>query len=186
MTTPLDWSDVTKLQRRDGGEVLFAVVEGGASFVTSRRPDGKIDIFAIRSNGRFDYCEPPTDHPYDIIPRHEKPNLQLREGGWYRRRDGEVVGPVRRYKPNGTYPFWVNGIGYTETGNYWENQIDHRYDLIEEVPAPEPEVKRAELPMFDYDTHRKGDYINMLRDYILSQSAEISRLSRRIDVLEKK
>lgn len=64
--------------------------------------------------------------------------LQIEEGKWYRRRDGAVVGPVRKLGPAETvWRFEVGGEWYREDGSCgsWFNTID----LVEEVPAPLPQ-----------------------------------------------
>lgn len=66
--------------------------------------------------------------------------LQIEEGKWYRRRDGEIVGPARRCE-NFVYP-WCLGVRehwttlYTDGGRFRVESSDHRGDLVEEVPAP--------------------------------------------------
>lgn len=77
----------------------------------------------------------------------EKP-LQLREGGWYQRRDGKVVGPAKLLDPDTDHPWKVDAYWYSDSGA--EYSYRGNYGLIREVPAPEavmtlPEISLAEL-----------------------------------------
>ena len=62
------------------------------------------------------------------------PKLQLREGAWYERADGKIVGPLRydnEFYRAGGYFYGSNGIAPGAAG----------YNLIREVPAPAPKYR---------------------------------------------
>lgn len=60
--------------------------------------------------------------------------VKMREGAWYRRRDGEIVGPaIRHTKSEGSYPWVLSGEAYTEIGSW----VPYPRDLIEEVHGPD-------------------------------------------------
>lgn len=62
----------------------------------------------------------------------EKP-LQIKDGGWYKRRDGEVVGPADRNRSQ-SYPWRLGGKAYTKGGVCSEHAVG--LNLICEVPPP--------------------------------------------------
>lgn len=69
--------------------------------------------------------------------------LQIEEGKWYRRRDGEVVGPAWRRATGRLYP-WCLGKLVSNVTIYRDNGRYHlgnecEMDLVEEVPAPLPQ-----------------------------------------------
>lgn len=70
--------------------------------------------------------------------------LQIEEGKWYRRRDGEVVGPAWRRATGRLYP-WCLGkheMGdtiYADDGRFALDGRCAKLDLVEEVPAPLPQ-----------------------------------------------
>lgn len=83
-----------------------------------------------------------------------EPRLQLQEGKWYRRRDGEVVGPLT--KATSTFPdarpFAINCLAYNPDGSWNDpDEGDSKNDLIEEVPAPES--RKVPLTKEDWDGH---------------------------------
>jgi hypothetical protein len=61
-------------------------------------------------------------------------SIQIQEGKYYRRRDGQVAGPaVNRDDPGTNYPWIVAGRFYTDDGAYDCYTPGHHYDLIAEV-----------------------------------------------------
>lgn len=69
--------------------------------------------------------------------------LQIEEGKWYRRRDGEVVGPAWHRGEPSLYPWCldklVSGLTiYLDNGRY-SSVKECEMDLVEEVPAPLPQ-----------------------------------------------
>ena len=65
--------------------------------------------------------------------------LQIEEGKFYKRRDGEVVGPAilkedENWGPQ--YPWLLRGIQHRQSGRQIDEDIDSWADLIEEVPNP--------------------------------------------------
>lgn len=77
--------------------------------------------------------------------------LQVREGKWYRRRDGEVVGPA---KPNRsdfrlTHPWRCGTELYSDNGKHSIDVTkESPYDLVAEVPEPQVETVDCE-PQLD-------------------------------------
>lgn len=64
--------------------------------------------------------------------------LRLREGGFYRRRDGAVAGPVAKTNLYKTPYHWVaNGQGYRDDGMWANDDRPHNLDLIAEVTLSE-------------------------------------------------
>jgi hypothetical protein len=60
--------------------------------------------------------------------------MQIKTGGYYRRRDGQVVGPAEnRNDPGTSYPWVVGGRFYTDDGAYDQFSPLHSYSLIAEV-----------------------------------------------------
>lgn len=80
--------------------------------------------------------------------------LQLREGAYYLRRDGEIIGPMQPTGFNSKWKWGVKqGSTFTDDGK-WSEAGDGKYDLIREVPPPvEPdsegwiEWKGGECPL---------------------------------------
>jgi len=66
--------------------------------------------------------------------------LQLREGAWYERRDGKVVGPAMVFA-NEKYPWIAAANTYTDSGRFWGDSPSAALDLIREVPPPQTELK---------------------------------------------
>lgn len=83
------------------------------------------------------------EHLPDCTGWDWQPPLQLREGGYYKNRRGDIVGPIRVNKNSPEYP-WVsgNGFGYTPGGRC---QVTGVYDLIEEVDPPYREPNPGEM-----------------------------------------
>lgn len=82
--------------------------------------------------------------------------LRIKEGKWYRRRDGVVVGPARR-SGLADYPWRVGVDAYTDSGRWYCLDQADAFDLIEEVPAlsakPAVDLEIAETtfgPIEDY------------------------------------
>lgn len=100
------------------------------------------DSLSCRSDGRYSNETP--EHPYDIIEHLPdctgfdwvpKPKLQLREGAWYERKDGKVVGPCKPYDDEQTDGLWsMGGCWYRDDGS-----TPHEpWHLIREVEPPKP------------------------------------------------
>lgn len=62
--------------------------------------------------------------------------LHLREGGWYRRRDGQVVGPAVHRDETYRQRWRVDGESYWDDGIWNMQHFESSYDLIAEVPDP--------------------------------------------------
>lgn len=61
--------------------------------------------------------------------------LQIEEGKWYRRRDGQIVGPAER-SGHPDYPWLVGNASHRNDGFRHDPADPDDLDLIEEVPAP--------------------------------------------------
>lgn len=80
-------------------------------------------------------AEPYDDKIHRILRKHV-PKLQIEEGKWYKRRDGELVGPAKnRYAIDLNYPWSLMGNSYATDGTY-SLDVPSRFDLISEAPAP--------------------------------------------------
>lgn len=116
--------------------------------------------FPMTINGCYYESELPARH--DIIEHLPdcdsftwvpKPTLQLREGAWYRRNDGEVVGPCAQNLMSSTFdrPWDVGGFLYAHDGT---NSIPTSH-LLEEVPDPTPKpVYRPFAGAAEFAPHR--------------------------------
>lgn len=110
-------------------------------------------------NGRF-----PLKNQIRAYARRKKQTLQLREGAYYRRRDGEVIdSPARLVPPRGgralTYPWDVGGDMYTDEGHYYaDDDYPFPLDLVEEVPDPNPAPK---LQIREGAYYRRRDGVEM-------------------------
>ena len=74
--------------------------------------------------------------------------LQLREGAWYERRDGEIVGPLKKLD---CLPFEfavvvdeISKDSWRRNGRYNAHDTISNLDLIREVPAPAPPIEPPE------------------------------------------
>lgn len=80
--------------------------------------------------------------------------VKMREGAWYRRRDGKVVGPAMPMVNPYGYPWRAGNGTYTPDGLYsiCDAALGRRRDedLIEEVPAPDAAFS-APIPGFPGD-----------------------------------
>lgn len=70
--------------------------------------------------------------------------LSLKVGSYYRRRDGIVVGPVRRNN-NPQFPFQAGGLTYQENGA-WATPLRKYYNDLISI-APNPAKKKAKAGM---------------------------------------
>jgi hypothetical protein len=76
--------------------------------------------------------------------------MQIKEGAYYARRDGKIIGPIERNGQNPDYPWAViteNGIRYTYNNKGWwlDPQHPRGYDLMAEAfVAPDSERQHFE------------------------------------------
>lgn len=115
----------------------------------------------------------------------EKNFETLEEGAWYKRRDGRVVGPVRKKKEKAKedrnrYNFYVSIHTYTKKGFYLQTEYENKLDLIEKVEKPLSEPARAEpktmpevQPARNFEKLEEGGY------YIRRDGAEVGPLEKR-------
>lgn len=70
------------------------------------------------------------------------PVLQVSAGGWYRRRDGVVVGPLLRNPSSPSHPLMADPVGAPRTYYTAEGAVSRSspsdYDLVEAVDGPDP------------------------------------------------
>jgi hypothetical protein len=72
----------------------------------------------------------------DVVETPPEP-FALREGGYYRNRSGDVVGPIIRRTLMGTsYPWTHNGLTYTDGGKFDNSSNGSFEDLVSETDAP--------------------------------------------------
>lgn len=75
--------------------------------------------------------------------------MQIREGAYYRTRDGDVVGPMRLRKDQSWYSCYHQ---WNEDGGIFSSGSDHGLDLISEVYASD--TPPAEAPALETKTLR--------------------------------
>ena len=97
--------------------------------------------------------------------------LKIVEGSFYKRRDGEIIGPLRYIDKGVSHVFEADSftsdgvkfpISYYADGSYW-GDCEDELDLVERVPNP-----NATLPELD----------QIITDKIKEQDAEIERLEK--------
>ena len=74
--------------------------------------------------------------------------LKIKEGKFYRTRDGRKVGPMEVNDDDyrHTYPFYFGGISYTPEGSVSTANIEYECDIIAEWPeGPVRTVTRREI-----------------------------------------
>jgi hypothetical protein len=114
----------------------------------------------------------------------EKP-LQLREGGWYQRRDGEIVELERVDESD--IPWRADGYWYAldSGGKSNEGPGYPQFDLIREVPAPYLQPMKWQSAVGD---GRMNNDWQLWADGLLKRflDHELARLWQRIAELEKR
>lgn len=71
-------------------------------------------------------------------------SVEMVEGAWYRRRDGEVTGPVQPIALDSPFEWEIGGTTYTDEGRYWDDGDESPFDLVERVnPDGTPHVEPA-------------------------------------------
>lgn len=105
--------------------------------------------------GVFDLKSP--DSLRNLVEEYVAPGknsvLELKEGHYYKSREGHVVGPVGKslnWTSNTNYPFYVEQypgrrfrVEYTASGRYWVGDSDNHEDLVQDmgVFAPALEIE---------------------------------------------
>lgn len=130
-------------------------------------------VFVSRDGNLHTYRLVEATHLPDCDSWDWQPKLQLREGAWYERRDGKVVGPCepRTDGIESVFKWYVGGATYEDDGKWCEGRVG--IDLIREVPAPLPPVKkyRPFANAQEFKPHQKrliyfcGDRSNCLQVY---------------------
>ena len=88
--------------------------------------------------------------PTDLIELVEEPivvRLTVREGRWYQRRDGQVVGPATTgttMAQAGEQTYWPNGTHCGDCCSVGTNIDECPMDLVREVPAPDQPQLRGD------------------------------------------
>jgi hypothetical protein len=87
------------------------------------------------SGALFTWKSDAASTTYAIVRKLPEP-LKLREGAWYERRDGKVVGPAKKHNHE-YFPYICGHRAYKSDGRYsLHNTCD--VDLIREVDPPKP------------------------------------------------
>jgi hypothetical protein len=96
-------------------------------------------------------------------------SIQIQEGKYYRRRDGQVAGPaVNRDDPGTNYPWIVAGRFYTDDGAYDCYTPGHHYDLIAEVTVTD---------VLPFELKAGGKYETVKPDGTVGPVVELARTS---------
>lgn len=122
MTDPLDWSDLSKLQTRDGSSVRHAhPVFGGKILVISRAPGETEDDYheVCHETGRANCL---SEGPSDVIPRPPAKPKTIK-----------VCRPMYCYSKES---FMINDNLEWSTSEYWRSRIEdwketHAYGPLE-------------------------------------------------------
>ncbi len=139
--------------RSRGGEICFVVgrsaaFESGADFWVVEESHGANETFtedgfflSVRSEHHRDLIEHlPDCTGFDWVPA---PKLQLREGAWYERADGNIVGPCERCEESTTIR--TDGIAKWRIGCLWYSDVGtcpvYSNYLIREVEPPKPKYR---------------------------------------------
>jgi hypothetical protein len=85
-------------------------------------------MYTVLLNGSYSSG---LSHGNDLV---EQVKLQLREGAWYKRADGKVVGPCKASNAREDRQWSVSGFYYLDNGT---NTLKNT-ELLEEVPDPTP------------------------------------------------
>lgn len=124
--------------------------------ITKEESDEALAMFLPYMQKNYDKFVAWQLHGRFVKPVEPAP-LQLREGAWYRRRDGEVVGPAELKDPDTRQP-WSVVWWYPDSGRFIHyKREDHPYDLIAEVPPPvEPGTQPEPLPIPPTNFHAES------------------------------
>jgi hypothetical protein len=139
--------------RSRGGEICFVVgrsaaFESGADCWVVEESHGANETFtedgfflSVRSEHHRDLIEHiPDCTGFDWVPA---PKLQLREGAWYERADGNIVGPCERCEESTT--ILTDGIAKWRIGCLWYSDVGtcpvYSNYLIREVEPPKPKYR---------------------------------------------
>lgn len=138
--SPLDWKEWHGADKLPvNGETRVDVRFRGGEFGNGEMADywtwghtcGDYDIVAYRLHAAND------NHPQEDAFM-AKESLRIVEGGWYKRRDGEVVGPaILNADDCGGYPYAIGGDAYSGSGIFHIG-YEGALDLVEEATFPRP------------------------------------------------
>jgi hypothetical protein len=100
--------------------------------------------------------------------------LQIEEGKWYRRRDGQVVGPAWHRGEPSLYPWCLGKLVsghtiYLDNGRYNSVKECER-DLVEEVPAPLPQHPVDVAIASELDIETAASTFGPLEQYVPADS----------------
>lgn len=109
--------------------------------------------------------------------------LVLREGAFYRRRDGRVIGPARLLVPEAMFPWQVGDEWYTPHGAWDLAGASSLEDLIEEVSDPVAIretncVSQAALLTTDSQERKDTPIYSGVLKYFPLALAEVAKVSK--------
>jgi hypothetical protein len=133
--------------RTRGGEIVYCV--GGSKAVDTgdrwivENDEGEINTYHFDGRWLSDEVDEndliehlPDCDGFDWVP--PKPKLQLREGAWYERKDGKIVGPIKAYSDNISEGKWSCGRRwYPDDGSSPQDP----WCLLREVDPPAPKYR---------------------------------------------
>ena len=136
--------------RRRDGEIVYCFAKNPVNVIYPYHlccEDGTFET--CTEDG--DWCDEADNDDEDIIEHlpdcdsfkwvPAPPKLQLREGAWYERKDGEIVGPCK------VDPEQPNKYGYKWHAGCWRyrddgtNQLESDQWIIREVEPPQPKYR---------------------------------------------
>jgi hypothetical protein len=156
----------------------YRVRTGGIVYVAS--VSEKHDAYLLESATTPYYCKASGKHffgtdGWDIIEHLPDctgfdwvppPKLQLREGAWYERKDGKIVGPCEPYKN----PSWAPEANWEVAGRWYSDDGKNpapETNLIREVEPPQPKYRPfANLKEF-YPHHNRLVCVNVPNPRVL-------------------
>jgi hypothetical protein len=100
---------------------------------------------------------------FDWMPA---PKLQLREGAWYERKDGKIVGPCK------VDPEQPNRYGYKWNAGCWRYRDDGKNDLCE----TEHLVREVEPPQPKYRPFKNAEEFRPYRNYWIKNNRCLKRV----------
>lgn len=95
--------------------------------------------------------------------------IQITEGSYWRRKNGDVAGPVVRVKGYGDRPFRIGSEWYSEDGvYYYGGSVDDRLNLITEVlvtDKPQPTYAERHAAWVKETGIKVGDTVRITRGF---------------------
>jgi hypothetical protein len=144
--TGFDWVPPKRPEAPEGWRWLedFEVIQKGDNFWNKRRKDGEQfpDLVATCIGSTWSEAKSSYHFCWGVL-RKTEPKLQLREGAWYQRIDGTIVGPVEKYEFHGNIlqfkPKWkISPVWYDDEGR---NTGCKSNWLVREFEPPQPKYR---------------------------------------------